>query len=558
MAESNSLSYIFHGDFKEVLAKDLVHTKIMQSCDLIATEQGLCNVIKSATVMDIEDIEGWLHEGDVLLISRFMKTCFTDAFIDTLFRKKVSCIITQKKFRRYVTESKKHLLIRYNLPLIFTEDTVSWSDVIVMIQNLIIQNQTQYLAENQKFQNTIINYLSNRHSLNSLCEIVFDLTGMTLAIADYNLRIQDNSKNNDWKNDLQNLRVSALSDFSSIGENFNDTVINGYRYRDTCFSGTDYQYFIMPSRLSKFTSQFYIILKYPAHADVLPPQLICRLETIESIYSLKCSITAEIQKANYYFKSVVFENLLDLTCDDVDRKRQISLSLDTHLSDQYYLLLIKGNNNLCGNVDLLTGFMNYLRHIRLYNDSMLVFLYKEKWVFLMNDKTVSVKDTSFTLYNALSTYFEQKQFIIGISSLHNYWNLKQAYNEAEFAVNYLENNNSSPYLMYSELGIIKLFTNEHGQINRAYVDELYQTFLMPLLVYDRQHSADLYATLRSFFSNNLSYKSTSEHLFIHVNTLRARIAKIEEILGIDMAHLDNVMNLRLVTLLDQFDYFTKE
>lgn len=554
----NSISYIFHDNLNEVTTRDLLNTKKMLSCDSISTEQGLNHVIKSATVMDIEDIENWLHEGDVLIISRFMRSCFTENFINTLFEKKIACIVTQKKFRKYVTEEKQKLLIQYHLPLIFVDDTVSWSDVIVTIQNLIIQYQTQYLAENQKFQNSIINYLSNHYSLNSLCEIVFNLTGITIAIADYNLRIQDSSRDNDWKADLQNLRTANLTNYSSIGENFSDTVINGYRFRDNCFSG-DYQYFIMPSRISKFSSRFYIIIKYRSDTNILPPQLICRLEAIESIYSLKCSITAEIQKSNYYFKSVVFESLLDLTCDDPVKKKQISLSLNTNLSSQYYLLLIQGKNNntVFHNVDLLTGFINYLKHLRLYNDSFLVFLYKEKWIFLIDDKVPSIKETGLFLYNSLVTYFDQKQFTIGISNLHDYWNLKQAYNEARFSINYLENNNSNSLLMYNELGIIKLFTDENGQINHAYIDELYQNFLKPILIYDQQHSSDLYVTLLSFFSNDLSYKSTSNNLFIHVNTLRARITKVEEILGIDMTHLDSIITLRLVILLNQFDYFSK-
>jgi len=41
----------------------------------------------------------------------------------------------------------------------------------------------------------------------------------------------------------------------------------------------------------------------------------------------------------------------------------------------------------------------------------------------------------------------------------------------------------------------------------------------------------------------MDWKTTSEILFIHVNTLRYRIKKVEEILRIDISKLENVVNL---------------
>ena len=103
--EENLLNYTFHNDFKEVSIRDLLNTKQMVSCDMIITEEGLEHMIKSATVMDVEDIEDWLHEGDILIVSRFMRTCLTESFINTLYRKKVSGVITHKLYEKYITEN---------------------------------------------------------------------------------------------------------------------------------------------------------------------------------------------------------------------------------------------------------------------------------------------------------------------------------------------------------------------------------------------------------------------------------------------------------------------
>ncbi|WP_292936537.1 helix-turn-helix domain-containing protein [Noviherbaspirillum sp.] len=53
----------------------------------------------------------------------------------------------------------------------------------------------------------------------------------------------------------------------------------------------------------------------------------------------------------------------------------------------------------------------------------------------------------------------------------------------------------------------------------------------PLIAYDEKRSADLTHTLLSYFDNNQNAKSTAARLGIHVNTLRQRLANVEELLG---------------------------
>lgn len=67
----NSLKYTFHNDFQEITIQDLLNTPQMLYCNAIKTAQGAENVIKSATIMDVEDIDNWLREGDILIVSPF-------------------------------------------------------------------------------------------------------------------------------------------------------------------------------------------------------------------------------------------------------------------------------------------------------------------------------------------------------------------------------------------------------------------------------------------------------------------------------------------------------
>lgn len=552
----NSKQYVFNYEFKDVRVKDLIKTKQLETCDLHTTEQGLKNRIKSATVMDIVDIEPWLHEGDVLFISRFMRTSFSDDFVRMVCEKQASCIITQKKFKECVTEAQYDLLQEYHLPLIFVSDDSSWSDMIVVIQNLIIQNQTNYLVENQEFQNSIINYLSSQN-VNSLCDIAYSLTGITVAITNRNLKIVDYSKDNDWSDGLKNLKKNLLGESTEIGKNFNEIVMRGHRYKTD-----EGNYFIIPDWLSRYGVSFYLIVRYDEDEHFLPPQIVGRIETVVSIYSLKHSIMSDLRRSNYYFKSVVFEELLEMTEKDEKKRNHISLNLKTDLKERYFLVLIKNlkDDAICKNVDLLTGFVDYIKHKGYTDEDLLIFVHKDNWVILIDDTILSVKETCTTIHSLLESYFEDSGFVLGISDVHDYWELEQAFKEASFAVDYLDHNHSEypSLLMYSELGIIKLFTDQDSRINSVYTNELYHNFLKPVISYDAKHLTSLYDTLVTFFSNDLSYMTTSRVLFIHVNTLRARIKTIEKILQIDLSRIDNLINIRLAILLYQFGYFDSE
>jgi hypothetical protein len=71
-----------------------------------------------------------------------------------------------------------------------------------------------------------------------------------------------------------------------------------------------------------------------------------------------------------------------------------------------------------------------------------------------------------------------------------------------------------------------------------------ERLLGPLLTYDDQHRAELLPTLREFLACSGSWNACAVRMFVHVNTVRYRIRRIEELTGRDLSRLD-----------DQVDFF---
>ena len=61
--------------------------------------------------------------------------------------------------------------------------------------------------------------------------------------------------------------------------------------------------------------------------------------------------------------------------------------------------------------------------------------------------------------------------------------------------------------------------------------------LGPLTDYDDRHNAELLATLRSFLACDGSWSACASLMYVHVNTVRYRISRVEALTGRDLSAL---------------------
>jgi hypothetical protein len=85
-----------------------------------------------------------------------------------------------------------------------------------------------------------------------------------------------------------------------------------------------------------------------------------------------------------------------------------------------------------------------------------------------------------------------------------------------------------------------LMASVPGAVLRSFRERL----LGPLLAYDERHRAELLSTLREFLACSGSWNACAARMYVHVNTVRYRIRRIEELTGRDLSSLD-----------DQVDFF---
>ncbi len=80
----------------------------------------------------------------------------------------------------------------------------------------------------------------------------------------------------------------------------------------------------------------------------------------------------------------------------------------------------------------------------------------------------------------------------------------------------------------NELALYSTLFETHDQSS---LGDFLESTIGPLIAYDRKRGAELTATLLSYFDCNQNAKETALRLQIHVNTVRQRLATIEDLLG---------------------------
>ena len=73
----------------------------------------------------------------------------------------------------------------------------------------------------------------------------------------------------------------------------------------------------------------------------------------------------------------------------------------------------------------------------------------------------------------------------------------------------------------------------------------FRDLVRPIERHDQQRRGDLLRTLRAFFHNNSNVSKTAERLYLHRNSMIYRLARIEELTGLDLRRNPDRLALQL-------------
>lgn len=131
----------------------------------------------------------------------------------------------------------------------------------------------------------------------------------------------------------------------------------------------------------------------------------------------------------------------------------------------------------------------------------------------------------------------------GVSSIfYKPERMKECIDEAKKAMRLLRGYNICHSARYfEEIGIYRFFF-ELG--NDVELEDFMMQRLGELISYDKENNSDYIDTLETYLDFGCNIGETAEYLYMHRNTIRYRITRVEEILGIDLNSAGTRFNLR--------------
>ena len=146
--------------------------------------------------------------------------------------------------------------------------------------------------------------------------------------------------------------------------------------------------------------------------------------------------------------------------------------------------------------------------------------------------------------HSLSNGWEWKdsfQLCIGIGTPYKgIEQIRKSYEEANKAAEYLVNQNRSGVILFSDLGVNRLFVNQSLNEIESFVHDVFCG-----LWADKRSGKELEKTLSTYLAFNRSVQRTANMLHIHVNTLYQRLGKIESLLKISFNNPEDVLKVQL-------------
>ncbi|MBM7854108.1 hypothetical protein JOC37_000480 [Desulfohalotomaculum tongense] len=254
-------------------------------------------------------------------------------------------------------------------------------------------------------------------------------------------------------------------------------------------------------------------------------------------YFDKLKAVEEVEKKykNEFIQDLLFNNIRSF--EEITEKGKM---WGWDLTKSYYVVIIEPDKN---------SKDTYIKMVNSYIDN---YIYKNEVITCIRNGMIIliypgevegnklIPDDIYQLQKNINEKFGLT-FSIGVGQPYSLINeIHKSYQEAKTAVaisRILGEQNFVTHFL--ELGIFRLLY----KLDMYILKDFYFDTLGKIIEYDKNNNGALLITLETLFDSNIDWKKTADKLFIHVNTLRYRIKKIEELLKIDLNKLENQSNL---------------
>lgn len=522
-----------------------------------AGKSGLGRTINTVTVMDIPEIAEWLTGGELVIAGVLFQQCFSRELVDALNSKGIAGLVTKEKFTGFIPQSLFNYCDEIGFPIILAPADCNWGQIMNPIVSHIIREPYVIIQEAQKFHYTLMRSVIEGTSLSDICTEMYKSAGMNLAVMDNDLHLLGFSNSFDWKACTRRLTPAMLQYSGTHFQTLDENSIYIYSYTNMLLRSIKLKLLFYPVTLN-YVKYGYIVLAIDENVIQPKPTEIMKIQQLGLFVALHSTKQSEINNATRRFNSLLMDRLLQDNALTQEKAEALLAPMDKKIHRQYYAVHI-----LYDEIEDISSFVLLNNRIGIFHAAVekqvsqsehILFFEKPGAQIIMLPHPIDDLDT--ILYQLRSIFLETMHLTkayVGVSEPMPLAQFKRAYRQSAHGANYLRSLNSDrQYCKYSELGVIKYFMDNEGRLDEGFLRSTYERYITPLVKHDEVYNTQLLYTLERYIGNNCSKVVTEQELFIHKNTLRARLSAIGKLLDCNIDSVDDLFNLQLALKLRYF------
>lgn len=527
--------------------EDLLHLPALSSAKLIAGSNGLNRNVEWFHIIDIPQILPWINEGDILFSSGYAFQSnheIMDGLIESLNEKGVSALfIAEEIYLKVVPSQMLAVAEQLDFPLfVFPADT-KLRDVTRQLSEYLLGNADAFFQEYDAFQQkTIEIVLNDRMPLQNLVKFLKGKIGVDVLLLDaFGRLLVSGCIRGEYDSFLKNFRQkNIINSIENIGIPITGHHKKSYFYYSLLYN-KQIIYLVILKNIEDSSITELILIK---NIIGLISGLISTAEVLNnSKLNAQIPLLESILNGQYASESVVYSKAAELGWN-MDTSH-IAVVFDTNNYNKHIVRnemnekQIKEFRN-----ELISELIDMIKRIQgIYP------VIRQELVFTSIFKLTSSSSENRIIQSCHEIiYYIQKKYgidlLVGVSTVcKELTGLSARLMEAKDVIEIIKDMKSTSLATYDQVGLEII-------VNRIIMDtNLKQTFIkrmLDLADYDIQYSSDLIQTLRVLVNNQGNVAQTARNLNVHRNTIKYRIQKIEEIIGISLSSANVFLNISIL------------
>ena len=127
--------------------------------------------------------------------------------------------------------------------------------------------------------------------------------------------------------------------------------------------------------------------------------------------------------------------------------------------------------------------------------------------------------------------------------------ISKSFNKAKNALKMQRRkNNPNQLSFYGDLGLYKVLLDVQ---NKDTLEGYYREILEPVVIHDSMNGSEYMEFLRTYFWCKCNVQETADTLYMHRNSIRYNLNKIEEILGMDMSDINTKIKIAVALMIKE-------